>query len=132
MTNTIRTYDDLVRERQEAEILLLAQKELVMADLRLLQTQVKGASSTLSVFGKIFSRDRHNFFINYGLDKVIDFLVRKVVLAKAGWMTKMAASFLAKNLSSHVVEDKKEKFVDKLFNWISHKNGKGKRKESYL
>jgi hypothetical protein len=126
MNNNIRTYSDLIREKQEMEILLLAQKELITSDLRVLQSEIKSATSTLSWVGKLVSPNKKNILLNSGINKVIDLVLKKVVLARAGWITRFTVPLIVKNFSSHVVDEKKGKWLDKLFHWVRHKNGDGK------
>jgi hypothetical protein len=123
---SIKSYDDLLRHKQETEMLLHAQKELMMYDLRLLQAEFKAATSSLAIVGKLVSRNKKNVLVNMGVNKVLDFVLKKVILARAGWFTKLGVTFLAKNLSSHYIDENKDKLVDKLFGWVSHKNGNGK------
>jgi hypothetical protein len=56
---------------------------------------------------------------------VIDLVVKKLILARSGWITKLVVPFLMKNFSSHVVADNKDKWLSKLFAWVSKKNANG-------
>ncbi len=121
----IRTYDDLLRHKDEVDLLLQAQKELVITDFRLLQTELKATTSTLSFIGKLVTKNKKNFLVNLGVNKTLDFVLRKVVLARAGWLTRLAVTFFAKNFSSHFIDEHKEQFVDKIVNWVSHGQSNG-------
>jgi len=118
MTRPIRTYEDLLLHKQQTEVLLQAQKELVIYDLKKLQAEVRGATSTLSFIGKLVTRSKKNMLVNFGLGKVMDILLRKVILSRAGWLTKLTVPFFIKNLSSHFLADHKEEMVDKLMTWV--------------
>jgi hypothetical protein len=126
MTKPIRTYDDLLTEKSQLEALLQAQKELLLYDLKVMHSEIRSATSGLSVLGKLVSRDRTNFLMNMGVNKVIDLVFKKVLLSRAGWLTRLAVPFLVKNVSSHILAEKKDKIVDKLFSWITPRNGNGK------
>jgi hypothetical protein len=126
MNKPIRTYDDLLAEQQRLDILLLAQRELVVADFKTLRGEVKSATTSLSFLGKLLTKDKKHALLNFGTDKAIDLVLKKVVLARAGWLTRLAIPFLVKNYSSHFVDKGKHKVVEKIFGWFSHKNGHGK------
>jgi len=125
MTKSIRTYDDLVKQKLQTEALLQAQKELLMYDLRLLQTEFKSATSALSVVGNVITRKKSNLIMDLGLNKMIDFVFKKVILARAGWITKLAVPFIAKNVSSHLISNNKDKIIEKVRSWL-HKSSNGK------
>ncbi len=45
----------------------------------------------------------------------IDLLIRRVILARAGWFTKIVIPFLVKNYSSHIIgEEKRELLIQKI------------------
>ena len=125
MTKPIRTYEDLVQQKHQVEALLQAQKELMMYDLRLLQAELKSATSGLSIVGNLVSRKKQGIMVDFGMNKMIDFLFKKIILSKAGWITRLAVPFIVKNISSHLIANNKDQIVEKLRSWI-HKSSNGK------
>lgn len=126
MTRPIRTYEDLLVHKQQTEVLLQAQKELVIYDLKKLQSEFKGATSALSFIGKLVTRNKKNMVVNFGVNKLVDVLLRKVILSRAGWLTKLTVPFFLKNISSHFLAGHKEELIDKLlalFGKSHHGNG---------
>lgn len=126
MKRKIRTYEDLEREEQLLEKLLRSQKELIQIEIGLLKQQLKPAQMALQFVGKITTRDMHNPLITQGANTVIDMLLKKFLLAKSGWVTKMLVPFFVKNYSSHLIADNKDTIVNKVASVFSNKNGKGK------
>lgn len=127
MSKRIQTYQDLLDEKQQMEVLLHAQKELVLADLREIKQELQPARDVLAFIGKATTRDRSNILLSLGSDKLIDFVVKKLLLAKAGWITRLVVPYLLKNYSSHVVSDNKDKIFKKVFSWLGlKKNMNGK------
>ncbi len=126
MSREIRTYKDLEREEQLLEGLLKAQKELVELDIEQLKRQLKPAHMALQFFNKITTAEKGNPLLAEGANNVIDFVLKKVVLARAGWMTKMLIPMFVKNYSSHFIADHKGDIVDKLFSLFGRKDGKTK------
>ena len=126
MNKVIRTYDDLLREEKHLEELLQAQKELLIYDFNQLKEELRPATTALTFFSRIVTRDKNNLLVNGGVNEIIDLVVRKLLLSRAGWLTKLSVPFFIKNYSSHFIADHKDQLVEKLFSWISHKNGNGK------
>jgi hypothetical protein len=127
MSKRIQTYQDLLDEKQQMEVLLHAQKELVLADLREIKEELQPARDVLAFVGKVTTRDRSNVLLSMGSDKLIDWVVKKLILAKAGWLTRLVVPYLLKNYSSHIVSDNKDKIFKKVFSWLGiKKNMNGK------
>lgn len=127
MKRKIRSYDDLEREEQLLEELLQAQKELVQLDIQQLKAQLKPAAAALRFFNNVTTPDKSNPLLNEGANTAIDFLLKKIVLARAGWITKLLVPMVVKNYSSHFIADHKQDIVQKIFSLFSgNKNGKAK------
>ena len=125
MNKRIPTYNDLLEEKQQLEVLLKAQKELIRYDVQQLKAEFQPAIKTFSLLGKIFTKDRSNALLTTGTDTVIDLLVKKVILGRAGWITRLIIPYFLKNVSSHVIADKKDGLLQKVFSWF-RKNQNGK------
>jgi hypothetical protein len=71
------------------------------------------------------TRDHTGPLANFGIDFSIDLLVRKILLARAGWFTKIFVPFLVKNYSSHIISDEHRtnlaKKIQNIFNKIRPK-----------
>ena len=126
MNKAIRTYDDLLREEKQMEELLQAQKELLIYDFKELKEELRPATNALTFFSRIVTRDKNNVLVDGSVNKIIDIVFRKLVLARAGWLTKLTVPFFIKNYASHFIADHKDQLVEKLFSLFSHKNSNGK------
>lgn len=125
MKRKIRSYSDLEKEEELLEELLQAQKQLVQLDIAQLRAQLKPATAALQFFSKITTQDKTNPLITQGANTAIDFILKKVVLARAGWLTKLLVPLAVKNYSSHYIADHKQDIVQKIFSLFSgNKHGK--------
>ena len=115
------------REEELLEELLQAQKELVQLDIQQLKAQLKPAHAALQIFSKITTADKSNPLLTQGANTAIDFVLKKVILARSGWITKLLVPLVVKNYSSHFIADHKQDIVQKIFSLFSgNKNGKTK------
>jgi hypothetical protein len=131
MTKRIQSYQDLVDEKERLQSLLQMQKELVHQDIRDIGESLAPVRSVISLAGKLVTRDSSNLLLNAGTNTLIDLVVKKLLLSKAGWLMRLAVPFLLKNFSSHFVAEKKGALINKLFSWIGKKNAKRQQEEAY-
>jgi hypothetical protein len=124
MKRKIRSYEDLEKEEQLLEELLLNQKQLVQLDVQVLKEQLKPAHMALQFFNKITTVDKSNLLINEGANKVIDLVFNKFILARSGWITRFLVPIFLKNYSSHIIADNKTNLVEKVFSLFGRKNGR--------
>ena len=129
MNKRFNSYDDLLKEKQQLEILLEAQKQVIRYDIQELKAQLQPLKDAIDFIGKITTKDKTSLLLNLGSDIAINTIVKGFILSRAGWFTKTVVPFFLKNYSSHFLAEQKEKWFEKLSSWISHRNGKEKKKE---
>jgi hypothetical protein len=129
MNKSFSSYKELVEEKQKLEVLIHAQKELIRADVKALKVQLKPVTDLVDNVKKFTSRDSSNLLLNIGSDIAVNTLIKNLLLAKAGWLTRLVVPYLMKNFSSNFLAEQKDKWWDKLTSWLGHKNGKEKEKE---
>lgn len=121
MTNRIQTYEDLLEEKQRLQLLLQTQKEVIRQDINEVKEQLAPVRTAISFVGKLTTKEPTNPLLQGTLDTIIDLVVRKLLLARAGWFTKFIIPFFLKNFSSHVIDEKKDLILQKLFSFFSKK-----------
>jgi hypothetical protein len=126
MSKRINSYQDLVEEKTRLEALLSAQKELVRQDVNEIREELAPLKTAVTWIGKVTTKDKGNWLMTATADTIIDIVLKKMVLSKAGWITKLVVPFFMKNFSSHVIADNKNKIVSALSSFLSKKNGKMK------
>lgn len=130
MTKRINTYQDLLDEKERLKSLLKAQKVIIHDDFREIKEELAPVRSVVSFAGKLVTRDTGgNIVLNMGANTIIDLVFKKLILGRAGWLTKTIVPFLLKNYSSHVISDNKDSIFKKFFSWIGKKNANGKMHE---
>jgi hypothetical protein len=113
----IKTYEDLLQEEQRLMQQLKTHEGLIREDIVVLKEKLKPVSRVVSVLEKMATRDHTGPLASFGIDFSIDLLLRKFLLARAGWFTKIFVPFLVKNYSSHIInEDQRNKFKEKIQN----------------
>jgi len=117
MIKNVRTYKELITERKRLKDKIEIQKLLIKADIGDIKHELKPLGNVFHVIGNLTTRDTKNPLLIAGLDMLIDLIFRRMILSRAGWITKLAVPFFVKNYSSHILSDDKaaglfEKFTN--------------------
>jgi hypothetical protein len=113
----IKNYDDLLQEEQRLLAELKIKEVQIRNDLAGVKQGLRPIGRVMNTISKFTTRDKTGAFANFGLDFGVDLLVRRFILAKAGWFTKILVPYLLKNYSSHIIsEQQKAKLMEKINN----------------
>ena len=116
----IKTYEDLLQEEQRLLSQLKTTELLIRDDLAGVKEGLKPIGNAMKTINKFTTRDKTGALTNFGLDFSVDLLVRRVLLAKAGWFTKILVPYVIKNYSSHIItEQQRAKLMQKINNIFS-------------
>lgn len=126
MSKKIQTYQDLLEEQDKMETLLKAQKELLRLDLQQLKSEMRPALGAVKTVGKLFTRDKDHSVLGLGTERLIDFVFQRFVLNRAGWLARFVVPILVKNLSSHVVAENRDNWMQKLRKLVGKKHHNGR------
>ena len=125
MSKSVKTYEDLLQEEQRLMQSLKTQEVLIREDMAGIRKGLKPVENTFTFLQKVATRDHTGPLTNFGIDFSIDLIVRRLILARAGWFTKIFVPFVIKNYSSHIInEEQRSKLAQKvqnLFNKIRPK-----------
>jgi hypothetical protein len=126
MTKKIVTYSGLEKRKKELDLLLKAKKELVIADLKMMQAELTGPRAILKTAGQFVAPKKTNPLLKAGISKSVDLLVNGLLLGRAGWVTRTLISYFARNYSTHLVESKKDTVLQKISSWFKSHSRNGK------
>jgi hypothetical protein len=111
----IKTYEDLLQEEQRLLVQLKATEVLIRDDIAGVKEGLKPMGNAMKIMSKFMTRDRTGALTNFGLDFSVDLFVRRFLLAKAGWFTKIVVPYVIKNYSSHIItEQQRAKLMQKI------------------
>jgi hypothetical protein len=124
----IRNYKDLLLEEQRLQQVLKSQEILIREDLVSLKENLEPIKKVYDQVHKVFTRDNRVPVFNIGLELGIDMLLRRFILARAGWFAKTFVPYVVKNYASHIIGEEKRKAiikkVEEVFNKIRAKTTK--------
>jgi hypothetical protein len=120
-STSIRTYNDLLTEKERLKALLQAQKQILRQDVEDIKAELQPVKNAISVVGKFTTRDKSNPLLTSATESIIDLVVKRMLLSRTGWLTKLVVPFLMKNVSSHLVNANQGKIFSKLFSFFGKK-----------
>lgn len=113
--SSIRNYEDLEAEEKRLQALLYSHKENIKDSFTNVKKGLNPFRNIINTVTKLFHRDRSNPITKIGVDLGLDVLLRKFVLAKAGWFTRLVVPFFIKNYSTHFVKEyKRSKLLQRI------------------
>src|SRR5690554_6720113 len=101
--NQIKTYKDLVEERNRLEILTAMYKKNLSEDWTGIKQEFKPVTNTFGFIKKFFVADKSSPLITLISGVVADRILRKILFKKADWVSRLIIPVLFKNYSSHVL-----------------------------
>jgi hypothetical protein len=128
MTTRIQTYQDLLDEKERLQALLKIHKATLRQDIEGIKEEIAPLRSAVSFVSKLVTKKDSSFLVDAGISALVNVGVKRLVLARAGWVIRLIVPMILKNFSSHVVAENKNKIMKKLFSWIGKKNANGQAK----
>lgn len=107
MSKKIQTYSDLIDEKQRLETLLSVQKHEMRANWDSVKLELAPVQNVFTFIGKFFKRDRSNPMLTYGINFAGNIFLKKFLLAKADWVSRLILPIFIKNYSSHLLTGEK-------------------------
>ena len=105
MKKKMRAYDQLLLEEQQLEEDLRFHRKRIIDKWQHLKASVQPAVIGMKLAENVLTRaETNNPVLNTGINWAIDLLVKKWILKKSGWITKMLVPFVIKNITSNVIQ----------------------------
>jgi hypothetical protein len=121
--NNIRSYSDLVKERERLQATLLFQKGLVRQDLETLKEELRPAANIISTIGRITHATKDNPLVGIATTVASELLLGNMLLSRGGKAVKLVVPFVAKKIFSLFLEQGGSNIFHKLAGlWKARRN----------
>ena len=115
----LRTYEDLEAEEKRLNALLYSHKANIEDSFSAVKDGLNPYKQAVETAKRLFSLDKTNPMMRFGVDFGVDVLIRRLLLAKAGWFTKIVVPFFVRNYSSYFLnESKRSRIVQKIVSFF--------------
>lgn len=106
MTKRISTYEDLLQEEQRLTSQLATYKSMIKTDIASVKDGLNPIKKAKEKVKSLFTReDKNSPGINFTLNFVLDFIIRKIIPNRTSVLTKTVIPFIVKNYVSHLITD---------------------------
>ena len=109
--------NDFHAERRRLKAAIAEKQTLMKADVESLKETLKPVNLALNYAAK-FTSNKDNGLLNKGVESTVTFLLRNVVLARAGWLAKTLVPIVARNYASHKLSENKADLVHTVRDWL--------------
>ena len=105
MRRKIKNIKDLRAEQTRLKLELSVAEETLKEDLKWAREELRPARIAGSLLNKALGNNQHGL-IKDGVKITVDTVVKDLLLAKSGWITRLVVPWVVKNLSSNYLADK--------------------------
>ena len=105
MINQITSYKELLQEKARLKALLAEQELQIKEDWQLIREDLKPFALAGATIRKLFTRKVGISAAHLGINLLADGFIKKVLLARTGWIIRLIVPFLIKNYGSHLVDE---------------------------
>lgn len=123
MSTTITSYKDLQEEKARLKILAAEQKLQIKADWEIVKEEIRPSLTIASTIKAGLTRKASGVAANLGINLLADGLLKNILMAKSGGISRWLIPFLVKNYASHVVGEP-ESLLNRVTSIIKKKFGK--------
>ena len=117
MRRKIKNIKDLRAEKTRLKLELSVAEEALREDLKWVREELRPVRIAGGLLNKAFGNKQHGL-IKDGVKITVDTLVKDLLLAKSGWVTRLVVPWLVKNLSSNYLAEKSPEIFGILRNLI--------------
>ena len=107
--NRIRNYEELRLEKNRLHEHLIVQRNILKHEVDTLKARVEPFLEVISFLGIFKKRENKSSLLKIGAQVGIGLLLNQTVLAKAGWLTKLAVPIILKGVTSGIIDRVKRK-----------------------
>ena len=106
MIQRIKSYDDLLNEEQRLTAQLATYKSMIKTDIASVKDGLNPIKKAKDKVKSLFTReDKNSPALNFAINFVLDYAIRKVIPKRTSVLTKTVIPFILKNYVSHLITD---------------------------
>lgn len=119
MKNNIETIDDLRAERARLHNQIQLSKIGMRNEISAIKEELNPARQAVGVLNDVLTSPKKGL-LSLGIGLGVDVVLRRTVLARAGWITKLVVPFLVRNVATNIVQKNGKKIVEKSLVWLKN------------
>lgn len=119
----IENMADLKAERIRLKNRLEVSKSQMRGELNAIKTELNPARQAVGVLGDMFTTPRKGL-LPMGVGFGVDMLVRRGLLARAGWLPRLIVPFLVRNVATKYIQNNRSPLLETALTWVKKSTDK--------
>lgn len=125
MKTNIQNLDDVRAERARLKNQIETSRMNLRHEFGVIKQELNPINQALGVVTDVFTTPRKGL-LSMGVGFGVDTVLKKVILARAGWLPRLVVPFLVKNVATNYISKHKTSVVEGMLGWVK----KATRKKS--
>lgn len=117
MKTNIQNIDDLRAERARLKNQMELSKLYMQQQAAAIKTELNPARQAVGVIGDMLTSPQKGL-LNLGVGLGVDTIIRRGLLARAGWLPRLVIPFLARNLAANLIQKNRTSLVENALLWV--------------
>lgn len=128
MKTNIQNINDLRAERARLKNQLQLSQIYMRRELAAIKTEINPARQAVGMIGDMLTAPQKGL-LNVGVGIGIDTVIRRGLLARAGWLPRLIIPFIARNVASNLIQKNRTSIVENALMWVKKVTDKPKKVE---
>ncbi|MGJ7031441.1 hypothetical protein [Niabella hirudinis] len=102
----ITTHEELMQEKARLKARLKQHKTELRQSVEEIKEAFNPISQVAKTTRKIWNADRSNPLVSMGVTRLTDLVIRKGILRRAGWLSRLVAPVLIQKVATYIISEK--------------------------
>ena len=117
MKTNIQNLDDVRAERARLKNQIETSRMNLRHEFGVIKKELNPINQALGVVTDVFTTPRKGL-LSMGVGFGVDTVLKKVILARAGWLPRLVVPFLVKNVATNYISNHKTSGVEGMLGWV--------------
>ncbi|WP_428653137.1 hypothetical protein [Runella sp.] len=123
MKAKLETLDDLRAERARLKNQLELSRVKMHNNITAIKTEINPARQAVGAISDLLTTPRKGL-LNVGVGIGVDLILRRGLLARAGWLPRLVVPFIARNIATNFIQKNKASLLENALIWVKKKTEK--------
>ena len=117
MKTKIQNIEDVRAERSRLKNQIETSRTNLRYELGLIKKELNPVNQALGVVTDIFTTPRKGL-LSLGIGFGVDMVLKRFILARAGWLPRLVVPFLVKNATTNYISKNRTSVVENMLSWV--------------
>lgn len=123
MKAKLETLDDVRAERARLKNQLELSRVKMHNNVTAIKTEINPARQAVGVLSDLLTTPKKGL-LNVGVGIGIDIILRRGLLARAGWLPRLVVPFIARNVATNLIQKNRTSLLENALIWVKKKTEK--------